>query len=70
MAKSKSYFGDYTMSGVFGGKPSARSRKRKQKDFAEFGSLTIPALALVGYMLYKRSKNTPYKPTDTTVASK
>jgi hypothetical protein len=60
MAKSKSYFGDYSMSGigkVFGGKPSARSRRQARKDTAEFGGLLLPAILLAGYFMYKKKKD-------------
>jgi len=58
MAKSKKTFGDYSMiSGVFGGKPSARSRKATQDDFKQLGGIIVPAIALVGFLMYKRQKS-------------
>ena len=56
MAKSKKYFGDYTINGVFGGKPSARSRKATKDDFTQLGGMIIPAIALIGFVLYKRNQ--------------
>lgn len=56
MAK-KSNFGNYKMIGkVFGGKPSARSRRQKRKDDLFGGSILVPALAVVGYFLYVKNK--------------
>lgn len=71
MAKSKSYFGNYKMAGigkVFGGKPSARSRRQSRKDTAEFGGLLLPAVLLAGYFYYKKKQNAPM--TETIDASK
>jgi hypothetical protein len=71
MAKSKSYFGDYSMSGigkVFGGKPSARSRRQSRKDTAEFGGLLLPAILVAGYFMYKKKQNASM--TETIDASK
>ena len=56
MAK-KSNFGNYKMIGkVFGGKPSAKSRKQKRKDDLFGGSIILPALAVVGYFFYTKNK--------------
>jgi hypothetical protein len=56
MAK-KSNFGNYSMIGkVFGGKPSARSRRQKKKDNLELGGIMLPALVLAGYFFYTKSK--------------
>jgi hypothetical protein len=56
MAK-KSNFGNYSMIGkVFGGKPSAKSRRQKRKDDLFGGSIILPALAVVGYFLYTKNK--------------
>lgn len=49
--------GDYSLIGkVFGGKPSARSRRQKKKDNLELGGLMLPALVLAGYFFYTKSK--------------
>lgn len=56
MAKSKRYFGDYTISGVFGGKPSARSRKATKDDFTQFGGIMLPAIGLIAYLIYKQGE--------------
>jgi hypothetical protein len=56
MAK-KSNFGNYKMIGkVFGGKPSAKSRRQKRKDDLFGGSIILPALAVVGYFFYTKNK--------------
>ena len=56
MAK-KSNFGNYSMIGkVFGGKPSAKSRRQKRKDDLFGGSIILPALAVVGYFFYTKNK--------------
>jgi len=56
MAK-KSNFGNYSMIGkVFGGKPSARSRRQKKKDNLELGGIMLPALVLAGYFFYTKNK--------------
>lgn len=56
MAKSKKYFGDYTISGVFGGKPSARSRKATKDDFTQLGGMLIPAMGIIAYLIYKQGQ--------------
>lgn len=56
MAK-KSKFGNYSMIGkVFGGKSSARSRKATKRDFFDFGGITLPAIAILGYYFYTKNK--------------
>jgi hypothetical protein len=41
---------------VFGGKPSAKSRRQKRKDDLFGGSIILPALAVVGYFFYTKNK--------------
>ena len=56
MAK-KSNFGNYKMIGkVFGGKPSSKSRKASRRDFLDFGGITLPAIAILGYYFYTKNK--------------
>ena len=56
MAK-KSNFGNYSMIGkVFGGKPSARSRRQKKKDDNYLGGIMLPAIVLAGYFFYTKNK--------------
>lgn len=53
--KSKSYFGDYSPIGkVFGGKPSARTKRVTRNDYNELAGILIPAMGLIAYFIYSR----------------
>lgn len=56
---SKSYFGDYSVKGigkVFGGKPSARTKRVTRNDYKELAGIMLPAMGIIAYLIYKRGQ--------------